>query len=441
MEQVLAKQPRRRRIGGRTAAVLLALLTLHALRWATTKVPLRLDSQGRTPNSSDSYNGTAVQAARVAWRTAYAQQEAAASSRRSSSDDEPLDRCAIHLYGLPRAFDSLVLPSLIRNVIQVNALYGCDYFVHYYNLTAETAGRSGDGGVLDPHQIRRSLPAAVEQWRTTRTPTTSEGRSTPSATATATVHFAMDQEAAFWKRHEALLHKIHTTMDATTGRPVYHPWADASYTFPATVNNIMKMWHSIAECWRLMEAQASRTGIRYSRVAMLRSDVVYMTPVDIWERGTPGIYDVSNRVAVIPGFGKFPVSDRLIYGPYEAVRLWADTRFARLEQHVAWAQAHQPGMALHSETFVQQLLLTMRAEVPNLTVDEHETMCFFRARVDESVWMDDCDHAPLYASPLIQHVLPANRRAAVEAVIGRACTGGVRTVATGARALFCPTAV
>ena len=27
-------------------------------------------------------------------------------------------RCAINLYGLPRAFESLVLPSLVKNVIQ-----------------------------------------------------------------------------------------------------------------------------------------------------------------------------------------------------------------------------------------------------------------------------------------------------------------------------------
>jgi hypothetical protein len=245
----------------------------------------------------------------------------------------------------------------------------------------------------------------------------------------------MDQEEDFWKRHETLLHQIDTSMDAQ-GRPRYHPWADGSYTFPATVHNIMKMWHSIQESWSLMEAHAAQEGIRYTRVAMLRSDVVYMTPVDIWERGTAGKYDDNNTVAVIPGFAKFPVSDRMIYGPFEAVRIWAATRFARLEQHVRWAQEHQPGMALHSESFVSQILATMRAQ--GLTVDEHETLCFFRARVDESVWITDCDNAPLYASPLIQQVVPANRRAAVEAVLGRPCTGAVRAVSTGSKALSCP---
>jgi hypothetical protein len=55
----------------------------------------------------------------------------------------PEERCAINLFGLPRSFQSLVLPSFIENVIWPNAAHNCDYFVHYFNLTQEAAGRSG----------------------------------------------------------------------------------------------------------------------------------------------------------------------------------------------------------------------------------------------------------------------------------------------------------
>jgi hypothetical protein len=65
----------------------------------------------------------------------------------------PVERCAINLFGLPRAFQSFVLPSLIQNVIRQNATHNCDYFVHYFNLTQEAAGRSGEGGHLNPSEI------------------------------------------------------------------------------------------------------------------------------------------------------------------------------------------------------------------------------------------------------------------------------------------------
>lgn len=68
-----------------------------------------------------------------------------------------------------------------------------------------------------------------------------------------------------------------------------------------TVDNIVKMWHSIEQVWNLMEQHAQQAHITYDRVAMLRSDVVYMTPIDIWDTGTWGTVDQHNQVAVIPG--------------------------------------------------------------------------------------------------------------------------------------------
>jgi hypothetical protein len=64
-------------------------------------------------------------------------------------------------------------------------------------------------------------------------------------------------------------------------------------------------------------------------------------------------------------------------------------------------------------------------------VVESETICFFRARADESVWIEDCDGTENIALPSItQHMnnnmnesssLLAGRKALVEATLGRAC--------------------
>ena len=74
-----------------------------------------------------------------------------------------------------------------------------------------------------------------------------------------------------------------------------------AHQFPITVDNIVKMWHSIEQAWNLMESHARQENIQYTRVAMLRSDVVYMTPIDIWETEKMGVRDRANNVAVIPG--------------------------------------------------------------------------------------------------------------------------------------------
>ena len=50
--------------------------------------------------------------------------------------------------------------------------------------------------------------------------------------------------------------------------------------------------------------------------------------------------DKNNEAAVIPGFAMFPVNDRMIYGPYAAVKIWATERFRRIDDHV---QKVEPG--------------------------------------------------------------------------------------------------
>jgi hypothetical protein len=345
----------------------------------------------------------------------------------------PRESCAIILYGLPRAFGSLVLPSLVQHVLEPNAGYHCDYFVHYYNLTQEAAGRSGKGGSLNPHEIR-SLTGAVQEvarrWATTSN--SSSGTIEPP-----TIAYGMTQEADFWTEQAEFLVKVHTTKDSR-GRLLYYPWEEQSYT-AATVDNIVKMWYSIQSAWQVMESHAAQHAVNYARVAMLRSDVFYMTPVDIWQRGG-GVgktaRDMDNRVVVIPDFANFPVSDRMIYGPYEAVRLWSATRFDSLDAHAQWSLQHKPGCTMHSESFVSRLVT--RIQERGFVVDRHETLCFFRVRVDESVWVSDCTMPVPYASPKIRAGLPTDLQAEVEAILGRSCVGNIYKVSSGSSGIRCP---
>jgi hypothetical protein len=299
-------------------------------------------------------------------------------------------RCAICLFGLPRAFDSLVLPSLVENVLRPNARHGCDYFVHYYNVTREAKGRSGVGGFLRPDDVL-NLAAAVERVAAADV-RSREGVPPLGHRRRPVAHFRAETADDFWRRRGALVDKVRTAND-TQGRFLYFPWRDTTYQHPATTDNILKMWHSIQESWDLMQSHADEEGIEYSRVAMLRSDVFYLTPIDVWELPTGG-RDANNSVVVIPGFGRYPVSDRLVYGPADAVKIWATERFERMEPHVQWVLHHNPRFGLHSEIFVRRALLEPIRGL-GFRVEEHPTMCFFRARADESIWTSDCSQAAL----------------------------------------------
>jgi hypothetical protein len=181
------------------------------------------------------------------------------------------------------------------------------------------------------------------------------------------VVFLAKQEEDFWKKYEVLINKTRDTRD-NEGRFLYFPWKDKSYEYPGSVDNIIKMWHSIQSAWLLMERHASEQNVQYTRVAMLRADVMYATSIDIYrldndhnndpdpdpdpDTNADALFDRENRIAVVPSFAKFPVNDRLIYGPHAAVKIWAVERFARLEIHVQSILKDDPGFGIHSERFL-----------------------------------------------------------------------------------------
>ena len=292
--------------------------------------------------------------------------------------------CALNFYGLPRAFKPLVLPSLIQNVIIPNIRYDCDYHVHFYNITHEPPSRSGKGGIIvseDVYLLRQAVHTAARE----------AGRPLPY------VGFTQDTAEEFERNQSKLLHDIRR--NHTDGK---NPYYGESFGFPVeTYVNIIKMWYSIAAAWESMEKHASMHAIKYERVAMMRSDVVYVTPTDIFRPASSlydeaafdrfcaplydeGAFDTFSNQSVIPGFAKFPVNDRMFYGPYEATKIWATGRFSRLNEWVF--QLHQP---LHSEQFLNATILpAIRRQGISIGVDLR--ICFLRARADGTVLTSDC---------------------------------------------------
>ena len=352
--------------------------------------PVPINSHNNNNNKIDSIQANSI-------RTANGEQR------------DPNDRCAINFFGLPRAFESLVLPSIIKNIISPNP--GGDYYVHYYHMTEELQGRSGGGGTIDPTAILLLRDAVHEASKQHGNEKTSQS----------IVEFVFDKEEDFWEKYSGLIERIRTTV--VDGKYLYFPWKAKTYQHPVTTDNIVKMWHSIQSSYQLMEDVAASKDIEYKIVAMLRSDVVYVTPINIHD--APKRSNNELVPVTIPNFGKHPVSDRIIYGPREAVKIWATQRFARLESHVDFILKNDPGWGMHSERFVNYTLFPL---IQNITkIRQHPSLCFLRARADESVWVSDCYSATrsVAAPSIMKHLLKGGRTElrVVQDAIGRPCSG------------------
>ena len=140
-------------------------------------------------------------------------------------------RCAINFFGLPRAFEAMVLSSMTRNVFRRNARFGCDYFIHYYHLEVETAGRAGQGGALNPDEVllmKQRIKNAAKSVK-----------NTPNRNPA--VIFVKDTEEEFWQKRGKLVEKYRTTK-ASDGNYLYYPWKAITYHYPESLDNIVKQW-------------------------------------------------------------------------------------------------------------------------------------------------------------------------------------------------------
>jgi hypothetical protein len=283
------------------------------------------------------------------------------------------DNCAICFFGLPRSFESLVLPSVITNILMPNIDHGCDIFVHYYDIEEEEPGRASKGGRIDTTAVANLKDKIDEIYA-----------GDLGFAQKPDVIVVSDTEDTFWDaRRDALDEYRHAK--APDGNFKYFPWKDKSYIWPTSTDNIVKQWHSIEGVWGAMTKHGEAKQKNYSRVAMLRSDVVYVTPINIYET-SKHLHDHSNEVAVIPKFATYPVNDRMMYGPYEAVKVWATERFSRLEQHAQ----DRPGYGMHSEKYLADSILPA-IEDHGFRVEQSPHICFFRARADGQVHLNDCD--------------------------------------------------
>jgi hypothetical protein len=311
-------------------------------------------------------------------------------------------------------------------VMEVNKNYNCDYYVHVYNKSFEEPGRSGTGGPINPEDVyllEDALQMVYNGYRKSKMPT---------------LDIVFETEEDFQRIRSNELKAM------TEGWPRgKNPYA---FFDRDTFHNILKMWHGQERVWELMEDGWRRKNQNcsvccnsvhhYTRVVMLRLDVVYVTPIDVWKvrfdcdlntfegNRCPDVnnsdkksfekdlyfIDSGNKYAVIPGFSAFPVNDRMIYGPYDAVKVWASQRFQRAHSHVLETHMVNPinnqsviiipprgpkGKGLHDETFVSESLLPAIKQEYGINVHVDPRIWFKRVRADGSIWILD---APQFKS-------------------------------------------
>lgn len=249
--------------------------------------------------------------------------------------------------------------------------------MHYYEIQEESGGRSGYGGSISPEEALLIKDAVKQVYNDA--PTSDIPR----------VAISMDTNEDFWEKRGKLLEKYRKTKGAD-GRFLYYPWNAKSYTYPTSVDNIVKQWHSIQSAWDSMEENAILLHKNYTHVAMLRNDVVYVTPFDIYQIGAreDAKRDLKNPYVAIPNYARYPINDRMIFGAYNGVKIWATERFIRLEDHVLTYE--DPGYGMHSERFLNHSIFPAIRE-QGIEVLADPDICFLRARADGSTWINDCN--------------------------------------------------
>jgi hypothetical protein len=249
--------------------------------------------------------------------------------------------------------------------------YNCDYFVHYYNQSAEVSGRYNAGGGIRSQEVWRlteKVSNVFDSYHRTSSDQTKK-LSKPRVT------IIEDTEASFWHKRKDWIHKFRNTTNED-GSLTFLNLKSKNYVYPLTLDNIVKQWHSIESVWNLMEYMGN-----YSRVGMFRLDVMYVTPLDVYQLSSQ-TYDRDNQYAVYPVFSG-PMNDRLVYGPHDAIREWATRRWEFAEEHARTFGGMTPEMFLY-----QNVRARMLQHCEDLR--KNPDICFLRVRADDSVLLKDC---------------------------------------------------
>ncbi|VEU39649.1 unnamed protein product [Pseudo-nitzschia multistriata] len=346
------------------------------------------------------------------------------------------ERCALLFFGLTRSFGDLVLPSLVKHVLEPNARHGCDVYAHFYTADSEPPGRKNPGGDLRPSEIfwledaavevaRRHYEEVVEREEGVLPPNQRTGFRPP------TVGFTHDTPDEFLLRRSEEIDRFREATaevsieNQTRIVPAYFPWKARTYT-NTSLDNIVGQWHSIQSVFKLMDYTARAKGFAYGRVGMFRSDALYVTPIDIARLGGTDRYDTTNRCFVTPSFALQPVNDRMVYGPYGAVKIWATKRFDLLEDRAS--KQTDPGWILHHERFLNASVFPAMEAAGYEHSLETNGICSLRTRADRSAVLSDCStdgllpthRATFWNDP--GEAAERARLAAVESIVGRKCS-------------------
>lgn len=289
------------------------------------------------------------------------------------------DRCALCFFGLPRAYKLMALPSIVRNLLIPNARHNCDIYVHYFKQFSEEKGRRNRGGIINPDDVF-GLELAAKNVSKRFGPI--DGR---NAHRIPNIAFTYDTDEQFLERRKTALARYHNTL-GVDGRPAYFPWAARTY-LNSSLDNMVRQWHAIECSFKLMDYHAKKLGVTYSRVGMFRNDAMYLTPIDI-AVSDRGVFDTKNQHFVTAPFARYPINDRMIYGPYEAVKIWATKRFDLIEERVALAK--DPGYEMHSEKFLNASVFPAMERL-DYTEVVNPDICFVRTRPDEAALISDCN--------------------------------------------------
>lgn len=280
---------------------------------------------------------------------------------------QPLKRCALLFFGLIKDFDELALPAIQQHILQPNPQ--CDVFLHTYNITVTRISRRN---LEQPYQVRTE-----EAYHLTH-------------------HVAFDTERTFDDEHSNLLRRT---------RRLYHrEWGACCKSH----DNMIKQWHSIKRVWDLMvdneqklvlegqasDNQGSEKKHYYEQIGLFRSDVFYMSPIDIYD---------SN--AALPNFASYKgYNDRLFYGQRSYAAIWAD-RFsfaATFErQYMVASITRGKKRGYHSESFLYHLLSHHNVPV------EKKNICVWRIRTGSRLSVEDCTReANWFSKDDISNYLP-----------------------------------
>jgi hypothetical protein len=259
----------------------------------------------------------------------------------------------------------------------------CDYYLHYHAVTSEKESGRAAGGTIQGNDVFL-LEDAVRQIYQRGNGT---GKIIPHVSIT---NSTMEE---YEQARNKTMHRYETTLDED-GNYLYFPYKALSWEYPQTMRNMVKQWHSINAVFHHMEENARILKRKYSRVAMLRNDVMYVTPLDVYQLSTRE-RDVENNHFVIPDWANYPINDRMVAGPYDAVKIWATERFRRVNRHVRTYPI--PGWGVHSEKFLNFSIVPAMLNASghsssslSYVMDQNPNVCFLRARADGSVWIEDC---------------------------------------------------